>query len=207
VIGGALGAIATLVAIANPLGALPVYLALRSPKDARAHRSDAWRSAMAVGITLALCAVIGTRILDAFGVSVAGLRAAGGLIVTAMAFSMVQGERPGAQFSSGDQQVAASREQAEFGIYVPLSIPLIAGPGAITTTITLAAGPEAGLGSTLIAVLAVSILVFITLFFARAWHRILGDFGLRLATRILGLLVMAVGVQMVVSGVKQLWVG
>ncbi|HKK28055.1 MAG TPA: MarC family protein [Gemmatimonadota bacterium] len=204
---GTLGAAAALIAIANPLGALPVYLALRAHGDPAEHRGDAWRSALAVGITLAACALVGTRVLDAFGVQVAGLRAAGGLIITAMAFSMVQGERPGAQFSRGDQEVAASHEEASFGIYVPLSIPLIAGPGAMTTTITLAASPEVGVPATLAAVAAVCLLVFLTVFFARTWHRVLGDFGLRLATRILGLLVMAVGVQMVVAGVRELWAG
>jgi multiple antibiotic resistance protein len=57
----------------------------------------------------------------------------------------------------------------------------------------------------LAAILAVTAAVFVTLYFSRLWSRLLGDFGLRLLTRILGLLVMAVGVQMTVTGLRELW--
>lgn len=201
---GVLGAVGALVAIANPLGALPVYLSQRDPADADRHRRDGWRAGLAVGISLGVCALAGTEILGAFGVRVAGLRAAGGLIITFMAFHMVQGERPAAQHGSGDRALLDRREQ-DLGIYVPLSIPLIAGPGAITTAIALAADPRVGIAATLVATAAVALLTWATFHFAGFWHRVLGDFGLRLLTRILGLLVMAVGVQMIVSGVRELW--
>lgn len=201
---GIVGAVAALVAIANPLGALPVYFATRDPADGLRHRAEAWRAALAVGLGLGVCAVAGSEILAAFGVRVAGLRAAGGLIITFMAFSMVQGERSPAQHSRGDDR-AASRQEQDLSIYVPLSIPLIAGPGAITTAIALGATPSVGVSSTLVAVAVVAGLTWATFFFARTWHRVLGDFGVRLLTRLLGLLVMAVGVQMIVSGVKELW--
>ncbi len=197
----------SLVAIANPFVALPVYLNLRGGESADPGRTrrDAGRAALAVGLCLALSVVAGTAVLHAFGVSVAGLRTAGGLIVTLMAFHMVQGEQPGPQFSKGDERVAQKHSDEDLSIYVPLSIPLIAGPGAITTAISLAAGPRVGTGGALVAVLVDAVLVFLTIFFARFLYRLLGDFGLRLLTRIFGLLVMGVGVQMTVAGVRQLW--
>ncbi len=198
-------AVVSLVAIANPFVALPVYLDLRGgeSKDPSRNHRDAGHAALAVGACLALSVVTGTAILNAFGVSVAGLRAAGGLIVTFMAFHMVQGEQPGAQFSKGDQALA--EKHGDLSIYVPLSIPLIAGPGAITTAISLAANPHVGIGRALAAVGVDAALIFVTVYFARFFYRLLGDFGLRLLTRIFGLLVMGVGVQMTVSGVYDLW--
>lgn len=201
-----LAATAALAAIADPLAVLPVYLSSRRPDDTERHRRDALHATMAVCLCLGGAAVLGTRILDVFGVTVAGLRAAGGLLVTLSAFSMVQGDIAPSDFSEDEAEVAKKRSDDDLSIYVPLSIPMVAGPGAITTTITLTAREGVGLPGIAVAVAVTGVFTFVTFCFARGWYRVLGDFGLRLMTRLFGILVMAVGVQMVVAGVRELWV-
>lgn len=200
-----LAATAALAAIADPLAVLPVYLSSRRADDTERHRRDALHATAAVCICLGGSAVMGTRILDLFGVTVAGLRAAGGLLVTISAFSMVQGDMPSSDFSEDEAAVAKGRPDDALSIYVPLSIPMVAGPGAITSTITLTAREGVGLPGIAVAIAVTGAFTFLTFCFARAWYRLLGDFGLRLMTRLFGILVMAVGVQMVVAGVRELW--
>lgn len=200
-----LAATVSLVAIADPMGTLPVYLSLRSPDDVARHRQDGRQATLAVSLCLLGAALGGSRVLELFGVSIAGLRAAGGLLVTYSAFSMVEGDMPATDFSKGEQETAARLPGDDLSIYVPLSIPMVAGPGAIAATITLSSRPAVGLPGIAVAIAAVGVATFLTFSFARSWYRLLGDFGLRLVTRLFGIVVMAVGVQMVVAGVRELW--
>lgn len=196
---------ATLIAIADPLGALTVYLGMRPKQSSRRHFADAGRVAFTVGLCLFVAAVAGTMILRAFSVELAGLTTAGGILLVTMAYYMVQGERPEAKYAGNKDNPEESYRDEKASLYMPFSIPFIAGPGAIATCIAFASKPGVELGGTLQAIGVLTLLVFFTLWFAGFWSRLLGDFGIRLMTRLLGLLVMAVGIQMTVAGVKELW--
>jgi hypothetical protein len=131
--------IVALIAITNPLGALPVFLAI-TERLAPAQRSRAGLgAAFAVTIILAVAALAGKPVLAAFGISMPALQAAGGLVVLLMGLEMLRGAPTRVQH---DQEPQSAADQ----VLVPLAMPLLAGPGAIATVITLASRTAAWRG-------------------------------------------------------------
>src|SRR5215475_5554678 len=121
-----------LLAIANPIGAAPVFLEIVQGFTPEQKRAAALRASLAVFTILAVASVAGHAILSLFGISLPAFRAAGGLVIVLMGLEMLRGEATRVQQDPGDP------EAAEGEILVPFAMPLVAGPGAITTVITLA---------------------------------------------------------------------
>ncbi len=189
-------ALAALFAIANPIGAAPVYLGLTAEMDRRDRMRGAARASVAVFVILAVSAVGGNWVLSAFGISFAAFRAAGGLVILLMGLEMLAGSRTRAQRDPGQ---GAPKDDP---VIVPFAMPMIAGPGAITTVITLTArGPGwkvPVLGA--VAVLAGSLFVWL-------WATVklgarIGKHGHGILLRFLGLILVAMGAQFLLTGLK-----
>lgn len=191
-------------AIVNPLGAMTFFVVLTRayPKDLKTRVIQ--KAVFAATTTLLVFASVGNYIFFAFGTSIPAFRIAGGILLFSIAFSMMQGERSRTQLTPQDRQEALEREAV--GI-VPLGIPMLAGPGAITTVMVLMATASAPLDPAAILVIVASILVtmgvtWILLTEAdRVFHRI-GRMGAYAISRIMGLILAAIAVQFVILGIQ-----
>ena len=189
--------IVALLAISNPLGALPIFLALTEGLSPSERLRTALRVAIAVTTILAAAALAGRPILAAFGISMSALQAAGGLVVLLMGLEMLHGEPSRIQHDDKGQPSTEDR------IFVPLAMPLLAGPGAITTVLTLSARAEAWSETMmlLIAVVVVGGTIGITLASAGRLGRLIGRRGQRILLRFMGLILAAVGAEVLLAGV------
>jgi multiple antibiotic resistance protein len=189
---------AAILAITNPLAAIPVFLALAPPDDALARRRAARRVAIAVLSILAAAAVVGRYLLLLFGISFAAFRAGGGLVITLMGLDMLRGNPTPVQ-----RDPAAA--DADDRLLVPLAMPLLAGPGSITTVMTLTVREPAlaQLPSVLLAVTCTAAAVWLTLSLAGALRTRIGDRGQAIILRFMGLVLVAVGAQLGLTGIAE----
>lgn len=190
----------SLLAIVNPLSALPIYLALTADLD-RARRAATLRTAiltaLAVMVTFAL---LGNGILRFFGITTQAFQIAGGIIFFAIGWDMLQARRSRVKTTVEEEFQSAGRE--DIGI-IPLGLPTLAGPGAITTVIALT-GQATDIRHSAMVFVAIALVLaicWVTLTAAPVVVRKLGQTGLNVLTRIMGLLVMVIGAQFVINGV------
>ena len=195
----------TLTAVLDPFLAVPIFLALT------AERSPAQRARLVhvvvvtVFAVLAGAALFGEQLLVAFGASLAALRVGGGLVVLLMALAMLNAEAGGVRQSEAE---AREVESGEVSGVVPLAVPLLAGPGAISTAIIAAqTGGAAHYVVILACIAAVCALTWAALSLAERIGAAMGTTGLNIATRLLGLLLAALAIQTMAEGLKQLFPG
>jgi multiple antibiotic resistance protein len=188
--------IVALLAISNPLGALPVFFAITESMTPGERRRAGLRAALAATTILAVSALVGTRVLAAFGISMPALQAAGGLVILLMGLEMLHGAPTRVQVDD-EAQSTADR------VLVPLAMPLLAGPGAITTVLTLSSRGETLTDTItlLIAVVAVGVSIAVILASATRLAGLLGYRGQRILLRFMGLILAAVGAQLLLAGV------
>jgi multiple antibiotic resistance protein len=152
-------------------------------------------------LLLIFFAATGTLLFRAFGITLAAFRTAGGLILWFVAIDMLRGER---RTQEGREELEEG-EAKEDVAFTPLAIPMLAGPGAISTVIVIA-GQARGLGDSLVVYGAIVLTGAISYFTLRLGEPLLirlGKTGIRVVTRIMGLILAAVAVQFVFSGVKE----
>jgi multiple antibiotic resistance protein len=192
---------AALIALTNPLAEMPFFLTATEGLTGYRRRIAAVKVAIGVAVVLAVAAVGGSRILDLFDVSFAAFRTAGGLVIILAGLEMLRGN------GSGLTSVGQSPGDEEDHLWVPLVMPLLAGPAAITATITLALEETTGPGiipaGTLIAVLVASVAVLLILLATATLSSALSRRAIRIFERFSGLILIAIGFQMGMSGVLQ----
>jgi multiple antibiotic resistance protein len=191
-------AFAAVFASTDPIGAAPVFVGLTAQMDRRQRRRAAIRATIASFLILVVSVLGGRFVLGIFGISLPAFQAAGGLVIVLMGLEMLRGTPTRVQHDEPEQT------EKEDPIIIPFSMPLIAGPGAITTMITLTAQhgswPEQLI--TLIAVAAESVLLLIILL-TSAWFSLhITPGGIRVVLRFLGLILLAIGAQLLLSGVR-----
>src|SRR5213080_3694185 len=178
----------TLVVIMDPIGTIPLFLALTSGRSARARRRLAWQAVLVAISVIAAFALFGQQILRYLGISVPALQGAGGLLLVLVALELLTGkqERPD---DVPDVNVA----------FVPLGTPLLAGPGAIVATIVFVRRAHGGGDAWAIAagIVAVHVVLYLALRFSNVILRVIREAGVSLVTRISGLLLSAIAVQLV----------
>jgi multiple antibiotic resistance protein len=182
----------TLIVIMDPPGAMPIFLALTGSLTQRQKVAAARRASLVALGVISSFALFGQQILGYLHISLAALQGAGGLLLLLVALQLLTG-------SEQEQHADAGVNVA----LVPLGTPLLAGPGAIVATMLAVekahgSGPLISVGLALVAVLLV---VWLFLRFAGRIHRVLKDSGTVLLTRIAGLLLSAIAVQMVADSV------
>jgi len=199
-------AVIGVVAIVNPLGAIPVFLSLAGSKSPDERSRIARVAAIAVGVILILSAWIGESLLSFFGITISALRIGGGLLIVLMSIDMLHSRMSGARHT--DEEAAEAQAKEDIAV-VPLAIPLMAGPGAISLVIVNAhqAGTWGGRLLFTLGIAFVAMIVWAVLHLADPLGRALGVTGLNIATRIMGLLLAAIGVQFMVMGLLQLFPG
>ena len=195
--------IITLVAVLDPFLAVPIYVGIT------ARKSQAARHALARVVTLTVLAVLvvtafaGEGLLGIMGASLPAFRVGGGLVLLLMALAMLSAQAGGLRQSEAE---AEELEQGQLTGVVPLAVPLLAGPGAISTTII--ASETGGIVHRLMIVGCIGLvcaLLWIALRLAHVIAPRIGQTGLNIATRLLGLLLAAIAIQTMAEGLKGLF--
>ena len=195
----AIFAFTSLLAIVNPLGAVPLYVALTASYT-RDHRRATLRRAIFTGFgVLFLFALAGTYILQFFGITRQAFQIAGGILFFAVGWDMLQARR--SRVKTTEEEETESSHKDDVGI-IPLGLPTLAGPGAITTVIALNGQAETLMESVLVytAIVLVLSICWLTLTAAPMLTRRMGQTGMNVMTRLMGLLVMVIGAQFVING-------
>jgi multiple antibiotic resistance protein len=180
----------TLLVIMDPIGTVPLFLALTSGRSRKARRTLAWQAVLVAITVIAAFALFGQQILRYLGISVAALQGAGGLLLILVALELLTGKQT-RDTEVPDVNVAL----------VPLGTPLLAGPGAIVATIVFVRRAHGGADAWAIVagIIAVHIVLYLSLRFSGVIFRVIRDGGVSLITRISGLLLSAIAVQLVAS--------
>jgi multiple antibiotic resistance protein len=197
--------VVTLTAVVDPFLAVPFFLTFTAARGEPERRALARTVAFTVFLVLAVAAFVGEALLELIGASLPAFRVGGGLVLLLMALAMLNAQAGGVRQSKAE---AAELQAGEVTGVVPLAIPLLAGPGAISTAIiAVEGGSRAHQGVIVVCIAIVCVVSWLTL---RAAHRIaarMGTTGLNVATRILGLLLAAMAVQTMAVGLRTLFPG
>ncbi|HEX2450462.1 MAG TPA: MarC family protein [Gemmatimonadales bacterium] len=187
--------------IVDPVAVIPTYLVITQDETPQQRRRTARRACIAMTILLVVFAATGTALFRTFGITLAAFRTAGGLILWFVALDMLQGER---RTQEGRTEVLEGQVKDDVAI-TPLAIPMLAGPGAISTVIVLSSQARGPTQTAIVygAIVLTGLISFIALRVGEPLLTRLGKTGVRVVTRIMGLLLAAVAVQFVLSGVKE----
>ncbi len=187
----------TLLVITDPPGIVPVFLGMTASRTRRERNRLAWQAAVvALGVIVAF-ALFGRSILAYLGVEIPALQAAGGLLLLLVALQLLMGQ------AADPAELERTKANVAF---VPLGTPLLAGPGAIVATMLFVQRTD-GSGDIVafaVAIVAVIALLWLAMRFSGAIHRVLRDSGVELLTRIAGLLLSAIAVQLIIGAVRTL---
>ncbi|MGX1198081.1 MarC family protein [Parvibaculum sp. MBR-TMA-1.3b-4.2] len=194
-------------AIANPIANTPVFIALTAGDSRRVKLQIARQSVLISLAVVVLFSVAGKLIFELFGVTIAALRITGGILVAIIGFQMLQGHSSSAHVPEEveDEDVPADVMEAQLSVAVsPLAVPMIAGPGTIATAVGFSAHP--GFLSSIISISAFAVIAAITYFSFQQARRIvhyMGTTNLTVVTRLMGLIVATIGVEMAMTGLDE----
>lgn len=185
--------------IVDPLASIPTFLVLTADSKLEQRRRMAKRAAWTCFLVLAGFSMAGELIFKMFGITLPAFRIAGGLIMIFIGFDMVQARR--SQTKETPAETEQAKEKEDVGI-IPLGVPMLAGPGSISTVIALMAQSTTWQHSVSIiaSVALTAVLSYWTLAAADRLGRRMGDTGIHILTRFMGLLLMAIAVQFILSG-------
>ena len=194
------GAFVTLLFIIDPFAVVPVYLTLteRFSEESRAHIR---RKAVLIALVLLIgFAVSGMKFFELFGITLPAFQIAGGLLLLILGVTQLNAEK--SKVTATEQDEGLSRD--DISVF-PLATPLLAGPGAISTVILLVTKAESGIrfAELLVAITACMVVGFLVLKFSSLLYRALGNTGLNLLSRIMGIVLTAVAVQFVLNGLRE----
>ena len=195
---------AALFAILNPFGNSAIFLSVTADRGSAERQNIALLTATAVLITLVVAAVIGADLLALFGISIGSFRVAGGVIVLLIALSMLHAQ-PSAVHHSAQEE--ADGQQKDNPAIFPLAIPVIAGPGAIATVILYAERAHGVVGalSTGATIVLMCAVLLVTLRAASRLSGLLGATGMNVLTRLMGMILAAIAVEMITGGLVELF--
>jgi multiple antibiotic resistance protein len=192
-------AFSSLFFLVDPIATIPSFLALTADAAIGERRHMAKRAAWTCFLVLAGFAVAGTLIFKMFGITLPAFRIAGGLIMILIGLDMVQARR--SQTKETPSETRQAMEKDDVGI-IPLGVPMLAGPGSISTIIALMA-QSTNWQQRILIMVALALTAFISYWTLAAADRLgrrMGDTGIHILTRFMGLLLMAIAVQFILSG-------
>lgn len=199
-----LAVLASLFSVVNPIGAIPVFLAL-TPTDTKAERkATAFKTSVYFALLLIAFFLAGTVILTFFGISLSAMRIAGGLVILASGYGLLYGKMADSRAVSKRVKNEAI-EKADIS-FSPMAMPMLSGPGSISLLIGYF-DEYAAIEQRFIVIgviVSLAMIIYVILLSSPALFKLLGLSGLQALTRIMGFIVMAIGVQYIILGVIQL---
>ena len=193
-----------LFAILNPFAAVPIFLVLTKSYTATERGRIANNASITVLLVLVVASLTGEALLRGMGTSLASFRVGGGIVVLLMALAMLRAQTDTVRTTPAESAEAEDRHAIAV---VPLAIPLMAGPGSISTVIIEMHRSNEDYHSWLVifSIVLVCVLLWLVLRIAATIGRILGQIGLNIINRLFGLLLVAIAVEIIANGLKQLF--
>lgn len=195
----------SMLAIVNPVMGVPMFVSLTDQMHSKQRHRAARLTAITVFCVLGISIIAGDTILGFFGINVMDFSIAGGILILLMAINMLNARGDaGARISADERMEASQRESVAI---VPLGIPLLAGPGAISTAIIVADMSSGAQHRVMLLILCavIGLLTYGTLRVSRGLSRLLGITGMNIFNRLMGLLLAAVAVSFMVNGIARLF--
>jgi multiple antibiotic resistance protein len=185
--------------LVDPFAVIPMFLVITEGVPQRERRLIARRASLTAGILLSTFAVAGSLIFKAFGITLPAFKIAGGIILLQVGLDMLQARQSGTRSTPEETREGAAKEDASI---IPLGMPMLAGPGAISTVMVLIGGSHevwqhVVIYATIILTAAASYMVLAG---ADRVRRYMGETGIRILMRLMGLLLVALAVQFVANG-------
>ena len=196
-----------LIVIADPVGAVPFFLSLTDRHSVEERRHTAKVTATTVALVLVVALFFGKPLLEVFGITIASFRVAGGLLLLLMAIAMLHAHPTRAYHTT--EQVIQDEGGRHSVAVVPLAVPLVAGPGAVSTVILYSHQATTWFDTAflVLASLFVALVLWFTLRMADPISRVLGKTGINLVTHLMGLVLAAVAVEFITAGLAELLPG
>ena len=189
----------TLFSILNPIGVIPIFLAVTANESARRKKNTIKKTVIAVLIILLIAAFAGNYVLSFFGVDLDSFRVAGGILLLLMSINMLQAKTSSVKTNEDETSEAVEKEDVSV---IPLAIPLLAGPGSISTVRLFSSDISSAIEMTIfsIIILVASLSILPILFLSEEIGNRIGTTGLNIATRVMGLFLAAIAVKFIFEG-------
>jgi multiple antibiotic resistance protein len=196
--------LASLISVVNPFGAVPVFLALTPDHTPAERNSTSFFTSLYFVLILLAFFFAGTYILSFFGLSVDALRIAGGVVIVSSGFALLNGKF--AESRAINKKVREEAVKKEDISFAPLAMPLLSGPGSISLLISAYADYSSWPDKSIIALVIVTtgIIVYFVLRISPLLFKVLGFGGLKAISRIMGFIVMSIGIQYIIYGIVSL---
>ncbi len=193
-----LGTIVALLPIVNPFSVAITFISLSKDMDDSKRNREALLASVYMTIILVIFLVAGVLIMKFFGISLPGIKIAGGLIILNIGFKMLNPEYKDLRAINAETRTRSDEDIA----FTPLAVPMLSGPGAIAVTIGMAAtaGTRLDYAAESLGILVVAVVTYVCLRVAGSVKNMLGEYGVNVLTRILGFILICVGVQFIVVG-------
>ncbi len=188
----------TFFAVVDPIGTVPVFIAVTSQYDEKAKHRIALIATLAAAGILLFFVVAGELILVAMSIPLSAFQIAGGIVLFLFALTMIFGE------SKPDEEIHLVDDQHETAIF-PLAVPSIAGPGAILAAVLLTENARYSISEqaqTFLVLLAVLIVVYVMMLMSNGINKVIGRSGANVVSRVMGLILASVAMTNLLSGVK-----
>lgn len=197
-----IAAFTSIISVANPLAAMPVFLSLTEQSTDYERAYIAQKSSFYMFAVLIVFLLAGTYIMSFFGISLPGIRIAGGLIILRAAYAMLNPSQSERKISEEAQEAAKEKEDISFS---PMAMPMLSGPGSIAVVIGLASQAEGliDLAIMSLAIILVALISYLVLRLAPFSAKYIGPTGMNAITRMMGFIAMAIGVQFILNGISK----
>ena len=198
-------ALSSIFFLVDPFAAIPGFLAITESADPARRKRMAGKGALTCFVVLTGFALGGQLLFRMFGITLPAFELAGGIVLLLIGLDMLEAKRSPTQETVSDTEAAAQKEDA--GI-VPLGVPMLAGPGAITTVMVLVGQVQSHwqMAAILISIALTALICYLVLGHSSLVVRVLGDTGIRILVRVMGLLLVALAAQYFVNGLADLGV-
>jgi multiple antibiotic resistance protein len=192
----------SLFSIVDPIGVVPVYLALVASEPLPEQRRTAARASLTATIVLSLFAATGTAIFHFFGITIPAFKVAGGILMFSMAHEMMRARTSSVKSTPEETSDAQAKDDVAI---IPIGVPLLSGPGAIATAVVWSsrAHQASEKVALFVSILLVTGITLVTLLFAGRVVRFFGRTGINVVSRIMGLILAATAAQFVIDGARE----
>jgi multiple antibiotic resistance protein len=197
-----IAAFTSIISVANPLAAMPVFLSLTEHNTESERTAIAQKASFYMFLILAIFLLAGNYIMSFFGISLSGIRIAGGLIILRAAYAMLNPSETERKISAEAEEAAKEKEDISFS---PMAMPMLSGPGSIAVVIGLAsqAAGIIDLAIMTVAIIMVALISYGILRLAPFSAQYIGPTGMGAMTRMMGFIAMAIGVQFILNGIAK----
>lgn len=197
-----LASYSSLFSVVNPFATMPVFLSLVEGQSHADKNRTARKASVYMFFVLIIFLLAGTYILSFFGISLPGIQIAGGLVILRAGFSMLSPDNDGRKLTKKDQEAAKEKEDISFS---PLAMPLLSGPGSIAVVIGFGSDAQGVTDFAVhgVAVFLTAVSALLVLRVAPFLVKYIGKTGMTVITRMMGFIVLAIGVQFIINGISK----